>query len=174
MLYLSIHLSVCLSLVFAVCGIPALPFNFITRWLGGRSHLTNAGHRLLLLGNDVTFPLLRKFLWGRCESPLRVWKSAHGMDDYGMPMWLLQPVQLQSKPYQCPEVCTKPTLHLAFTVPGKTLNASLYSSLRYDVVCWGMGIFWTLLGCSWTASRVACCFSSRVERHDIISHQIET
>ena len=68
-----------------------------------------------------------------------------------------------------PEVCTKPAPCLAFTIPGNILNASLWSSSIHDVGCWGIGISGILLCCSWTFSRIACHFSSRVERYLISS-----
>ena len=65
---------------------------------------------------------------------------------------------------EIPEVCTKPASHLAFTVPGNILNASLWSSSTCKVGFWGTDIPGILFCCSWTLSRIACCFSSRVER----------
>ena len=66
------------------------------------------------------------------------------------------------------DVCTTPVPHLAFKIPGSISNASLCSSPMPDVG-WGIGICGTLLCCSWTISRIACCFSSRVERSLISS-----
>ena len=62
------------------------------------------------------------------------------------------------------EVCVNPAPCLVFTIPGNMLNASLCNSSIWDVGFWGMGISGILLCCSWTLSRIACCFSSRVEK----------
>ena len=69
--------------------------------------------------------------------------------------------------WEIPEVCTTPAPHLAFTVPGSILNASLSVSSMWDFG-WGMGISGTLL-CCFCSLQDSLPFSSRVERHLISS-----
>ena len=136
--------------------------HFETWWISSRGHMINASFKLLFL---------RKFSWGRCKSPQgstakHTWCGwlwdAHVASSASSSSKLALPVT--GMPWDNQEVCTKPAPHLAFTVLGNTINASLWSSSRHDVGCWGIGISCTLLCCSFTLSRIACCFSSRVER----------
>ena len=64
--------------------------------------------------------------------------------------------------WEIPGACANAAPLLAFTIPGKILNASLWSSLIWFVE--GTDISGILLCCSWTCSKIACFFSSRVER----------
>ena len=68
---------------------------------------------------------------------------------------------------EIPEACANAAPHLAFTVPVKIVNASLWSSSMHVVE--ETGISGILLCCSWTFSKIACCFSSRVDRQLISS-----
>ena len=88
-----------------------------------------------------------------------------------MSMWPLLLAHFQNVPYQAtgisweiPEVCTKPAPHLAFTIPGSILNASLWSPSIWEVWFWGTGISGILLCCSGTLPTITHSFSSRVER----------
>ena len=64
--------------------------------------------------------------------------------------------------WEIPEACANAAPHLAFTIPGKILNASLWSSSMCVVEVTGIsGIF---LCCSWNFPKITCCFSSRVDR----------
>ena len=64
--------------------------------------------------------------------------------------------------WDIPKACANAAPLLAFTTPGKMLNASLCSSSIWFVR--GTGISGILLCCSWTLFKTACCFSSRVDR----------
>ena len=173
---LSIHHSIYWSLVHAVCRIPVPHLHFITWWIGGRSHLTNTYLRLLLMGMmllslssghfcgvDVTPP------WGSMQS--HTWLDwlldAHVASSSSSSSKSALPLTRMS--WDNPEVCTKPTPHLAFTMPGKTLNASLCSSSRCSAVWQGIGISCTLTSAAPGLSRIACCFSKRFERCHISS-----
>ena len=65
--------------------------------------------------------------------------------------------------WEIPKACANAAPLLAFTVPGKILNASFWSSSIQIVE--GTGISGILLCCSWTLFKIACYFSSRVDRH---------
>ena len=68
--------------------------------------------------------------------------------------------------------CLMPAPCLAFTVPGRVLNAFLCNSFSHDGGGWVWGICETLLCCSWTCSRMVCCLSSRVGNHVISSDYV--
>ena len=64
---------------------------------------------------------------------------------------------------EIPEACANAASHLAFAVPGHILNASLLKFL--NACCRGNRHFWHLYSAAaWIFSKIACCFSSRVDR----------
>ena len=115
------------------------------------------------LGVDVnpTWVLEAKCTWHGWLCDTHVASSASWFSKWALPATGMS--------YKIPEVCTNPAPHLAITVPGNVLNASLCNSSIQDVGFWWTGISGILLCCSWTFSRIACCFPGRVERHLISS-----
>ena len=88
-----------------------------------------------------------------CWHAFHVSSSASSSLNWDLPMTRIS--------WEIPEACAVATPLLAFTVPGSTLNASLYNS--FNLFTGGTGTSGTLLCCSWTLSRIACCFSNRVD-----------
>ena len=135
-----------------------LHFHLISGWIGGR------------IKSGYWYMLLRIFSGSRCKSPwgseakctwcgwlcdAHVASSASSFSKCDLPMTRIS--------CEFPEACANAAPHLAFTIPSNILNASLWSSSMHVVE--GTGISGILLYCFWTFSRIACCFSSRVDRH---------
>ena len=110
-----------------------------------------------LMGVDVNPP------WGseakctchRCWCAFHVASLASSSSNWDLPVTEIS--------WEIPEACAVAAPLLAFMVPGCILNASLCNS--FNLFTGGTGTSGTLLCCSWTLSRIVCCFSNRVDNH---------
>ena len=108
-----------------------------------------------LLEIDVNPPwgLESKCTWCGWLCDAHVASSASSFSNWDLPMTRML--------LEIPEACANAAPHLAFTIPGKILNASFWSSSIH--IAEGTGISGILLCCSWSCSKIACC-SSKVDK----------
>ena len=137
-----------LFLAYAVCRICAAiyisyPGEYIAEaiWLAlamsccwGRKMLLSLASEWCFWGMDVSHPLrpVAKCEWCRWCTKAYVASLTSSFSKKALPATGIL--------CDSPEMCTTPAPHLAFTVLGKILNASLCNSSRYEVGCWGWGI----------------------------------